>query len=59
MLLTPALFVPASGLRLETARETDKEKSEFYFRSQIKKFLTKNPVPNCRERFTMTPKRTS
>jgi hypothetical protein len=28
-------------LRLETASETDKEKSEFYFRRRIKKFLTK------------------
>jgi hypothetical protein len=31
-------------LRLETASEIDKEKSEFYFRSRIKKFLTKNRV---------------
>jgi hypothetical protein len=31
-------------LRLETASEIDKEKSEFYFRRRIKKFLTKNRV---------------
>jgi hypothetical protein len=29
-------------LRLETGCETDKEKSEVYFQSRIKKFLTKN-----------------
>jgi hypothetical protein len=34
---------PASGLRLETARNLDKKKSEFYFLSLSKKILTEKP----------------
>jgi hypothetical protein len=35
---TPSL--PASGLRLETASNIDKKKSELYFSSPVKKTLT-------------------
>jgi hypothetical protein len=31
---------PASGLRLETTRNADKKKSEFYFSTVLKKILT-------------------
>jgi hypothetical protein len=42
ILLTFTAIRPASGLRLETATKIDKEKSEFYFLSRIKKILTEN-----------------
>jgi hypothetical protein len=33
-------LLPASGVRLETARKTDKQKSELYFLVPHKNFLT-------------------
>jgi hypothetical protein len=37
---------PASGLRLETGPNPDKKKSELYFLSPVKKFLTENRKRN-------------
>jgi hypothetical protein len=39
---------PASGLRLETASNIDKKKSEFYFSSAFKKILTEKPKRHWR-----------
>jgi hypothetical protein len=42
ILFTSLPFRPASGLRLETATEIDKKKSELYFLPAVKKILTEN-----------------
>jgi hypothetical protein len=39
-----ALSAPASGLRLETAANLDKKKSELYFLRSVKKSLTENRI---------------
>ena len=42
-----SLSFPAAGSRLETATNIDKKKSELYFYSSVKKFLTKKAKRAC------------